>query len=67
MSKSEFTDWKSQPITQKVFKALKEREELVKDILASSAGEDSRVDRFHVGYIAALKDFYLMDFSEDAE
>jgi hypothetical protein len=65
-SKSDFIDWKSHPMTKAVFAALKEREDSVKETLAQTAGENSSMDRYYVGYIAALRDVYLVD-SDDVK
>jgi len=66
-TKSDFLEWKSHPMTKKVFEALQERESGLKDRLALSAGEDVLQDRYHVGYLAALRDFYLIDVEEVSE
>lgn len=58
---SEFVDWKSHPMTKRVFDGLRERENEIKERLALSAGKEPDEDRFRVGYIAALRDVYLMD------
>ena len=67
MSKSEFVDWKSHPITKQVFSHLREREDMIKETLVISAGQDSTADRFLVGYVSALRDFYLIDMAEGEE
>jgi hypothetical protein len=64
INSKDFTDWKSHPVTKLVFQNLQERAEAIKDILAESAGIDSQQDRFHAGYIAAVKDILLTQYEE---
>jgi len=66
MTKEDFYDWKASPVTQAVFASLREIEETIKETLATSAGVNPEQDREHVGYIKALRDFYLMK-PEDTE
>jgi len=61
MTANDLRDWKQHPVTQAVFKALNEREQAVKETLATSAGQDSKQDLELVGYIKALRDVYLID------
>lgn len=63
---AEFADWKQHPITKRVFEALRQKEIIIMDKLAGSAGEHPPTDRYLVGYIAAVRDFYLIDV-EDAK
>ena len=65
-TKQEFADWKSHPITKAVFDALKEREAAILEVFATSAGVDPAQDRFHAGYIAAVRDVYLTS-AEDVQ
>ena len=62
---SDFTDWKAHPITKRVFEGLKEQEQAMTEALVTSAGEDSASDRFKVGYIAALRDVYLIRLEDE--
>jgi len=64
---SDFTDWKAHPITKRVFEGLKEQELAMAESLISSAGEDSNNDRFRVGYIAALRDVYLIRLEDEGD
>jgi len=64
-SKADFMDWKSHPITKQVFEGLREQEHTVMETLAVSAGTDSLQDRFHAGYIAALRDLYLIRLEDE--
>ena len=64
---SEFSDWKSHPVTKKVFEALQVREKELTEALVTSAGESSTDDRFKAGYIAALRDIYLITVEDVQE
>lgn len=65
--KRDFLDWKEHPITQRVFAALKEQEENLKNELADSAGISPENDRRLVGYIQALRDFYLVTLVDEED
>lgn len=62
---SEFSDWKNHPITKRVFQELKETERRIAEQLTVEAGIDPLENRFKAGYIAALRDFYLIRLAED--
>lgn len=64
MTKDEFVAWKNNPITQEVFKKIKQNIDLTKEDLASSAGENPLSDRFKVGAIGAYNDLLLIDFED---
>ena len=66
-SRQDFLDWKAHPVTKLVFEHLRQREGDIKEVLATEAGFDSTVDRYHTGYIAAIRDVVLMDFEEAPE
>jgi len=53
ISKSDFLNWKADPVTQAFFDACEIRVEDAKEILATSAGCDSISDNFYRGFIAA--------------
>ena len=65
--KSEFLDWKQHPITKRVFAGLQEQEAEVSEQLITSAGIDSLEDRFKSGYIAALRDVYLIRLEDEGD
>lgn len=52
----DFHDWKSQPVTKAFFVDLDSRIQDVAGELADTAGIDSLLDRFRVGYIQAIRD-----------
>ncbi len=65
ISVSDFLNWKSDPVTKAFFQAAQERVEECKDILSTSAGNDTLYDRFLVGMIHAyreLQEFRVEDF-----
>jgi hypothetical protein len=66
-SKQEFLDWKSHPVTKKVFSGLREQEINMMEVLGTSAGLDSVEDRYKAGYIAAIRDFYLIRLEDTEE
>lgn len=65
--KSEFVDWKQHPITKRVFAGLAEQEAIMAEQLVVSAGVDPKEDRFKVGYIAALRDVYLIRLEDEED
>ncbi len=65
--KQDFLDWKSHPVTKRVFEGLKEQEALLLEQLAQSAGIDSSEDRYRAGYIAALRDVYLIRLEDEGD
>lgn len=67
MNKSDFIDWKSNPVTKLVFKELRSNIEGLKEELASTAGLDSRVDGIKVGAIQAFQDVIDSDYFEVTE
>lgn len=56
ITKNDFIDWKSNPVTKAVMNELDARIQAVAGLLADSAGLDSLNDRFRVGYIQAYRD-----------
>jgi len=68
ITKSEWLDWKSNPVTRAFYAACKERVEDSKDILATSAGMDSDNDNFMRGFISAyneMNEFRIEDLSDE--
>lgn len=64
MDTQEFLDWKSQGATKWLFEGLQELEAILTKSLTHSAGQNPSEDRFKVGYIAALRDIYLIQPEE---
>lgn len=65
--KAEFADWKSSPVTKKVFAGLREHETILIESLVTSAGIDVKEDCFKRGYIAALRDMYQVRVEDAGE
>lgn len=69
VSKKDFDNWKSDPVTKAFFDAAQERITDSKDILAKSAGLDQISDNFMRGFIQAYVEMleFSVDFEEDEE
>lgn len=67
MTRKDFIDWKSHPITKALFTALHNRIEGLKEELAYTAGENSRLDGIKVGAIQAQRDIMDADWFEETE
>lgn len=61
---AEFADWKKHPITELVFDVLREQEQRKVHELSVVAGTHPPSDRYLAGYIAALRDVFLMDVED---
>ena len=64
MTKSDFIDWKSHPITKEVFKSIAERIYQLQVELGDTAGHDVRQDALKVGAIQACKDILEMSVED---
>lgn len=66
---TDFTDWKSNPVTKAFFEACNERIEDTKDMLAISAGIDSVQDNLLRGIVFAYREMqeFRIDDLEGAE
>lgn len=64
---SDFSDWKQHPITKRVFAGLQEQEQTITEQLVVSAGSVPQEDRFKAGYIAALRDVYLIRLEDEGD
>jgi len=65
ITKADFIDWKTHPVTKEVFASLHERIFQLQEELGGSAGIDTRMDAMKVGAIQACKD--LLEMSLDGE
>lgn len=68
VTKSEWVDWTSNPVTKAFLEAAFIRREDAKEILAVSAGLDGDSDNFYRGFIAAydeMKDFRIEDLIDE--
>ena len=62
MTKSDFLDWKSHPITKEVFAQISSNIYGLQVELGGTAGKDAWADTLKVGAIQALSDILDMDF-----
>jgi hypothetical protein len=67
MTKADFVDWKSHPVTKQVFTSLQGRIYDLQVELGYSAGSDQANDNRRVGAIQALRDVLTMDFDEETQ
>lgn len=66
ITKSDFIDWKSHPVTKEVFSLITERIQQLQEELGGTAGENVRQDAIKVGAIQANRDILELSI-EDAE
>lgn len=64
VTKAEFVQWTENPVTKAVFEVIDNRVEDAKDILAVSAGEDSRTDAMLVGMIRAFNELKEIGYDD---
>lgn len=64
---AEFADWKKHPITERIFDILRQREKDMIGELSVAAGLHPPTDRFMAGYIAAIRDVFLMDWEDSKD
>lgn len=64
VSKEDFIDWKSSPVTQAVFSVVEERIYDAMDILSATAGNDPVADRYLVGMIRAFKELQEITYED---
>ena len=70
ITKQEWLDWRTNPVTKAFFFAARIRIEDAKDILAQSAGLDPISDNFYRGFIQAyaeMQEFKVEDLDETDE
>lgn len=67
MTRQDFIDWKSSPITKAMFGALLVNIEGLKEELAESAGATPYQDAVKVGAIRAYRDVIEADWFEETE
>lgn len=64
MTNRDFIDWKSNPVTQYVFKSLAERIYDAQVTLGRSAGIDPLSDRYIAGMIQAFTETLIVEFND---
>ena len=67
MTKADFVEWKSHPVTKKVFDGVALRIYDLQVELGHNAGSDSIYDSRRSGAIQALTDFLNTDFDEESQ
>jgi len=68
ITKTEFGDWKQDPVTRAFFSAADQRIEDAKDILSVTAGMDVEENNWYRGFIAAyreMQEFRVDDLQDD--
>ena len=67
ISKEDWVDWQSNPVTKAFMEAIQERVDDTKDLLANVAGIDSVQDGFYRGFIWGQREIqdFKMEFDED--
>jgi hypothetical protein len=68
ITKTEWTDWKTNSVTRAFFEAAMERIEDAKDILGNTAGIDQAQDNYFRGFIQAyneMQGFSIEDVQDD--
>jgi len=56
ITKEEWVEWKTHPVTRGFFQACEERREDTKELLIAQAGLDPDSDNFYRGFAAAYKE-----------
>ena len=64
VTKEEFLQWKENQVTNEVFKLIEDRITEAKEVLATTAGEDQRVDSILVGMIRAFSELKEISYDE---
>ena len=64
-TKEDVIQWKASAVTRAFMQAAYDNLRNLEEHLGGAAGENSLQDRFHCGYIAALKDY--IEFKFDVE
>lgn len=67
ISKEMFVAWKHDPVTIAVIDALKTKRDQVKEAWANSAFKEDRDLREAVGYCIGLREFEMIEFSEETK
>lgn len=64
MTKEEFVDWKTSPLTKQIFHSIQDRIYDLEHELGETAGLDLRSDAMRVGAIRAFRDILEIDYEE---
>lgn len=64
VSREEFLQWTESPVTREIFSLMEARINDAKDILAVTAGDDSRADGILVGMIKAYNELLGITYED---
>lgn len=67
VSKSDFDNWKADPVTKAYFGAIVDRIDEAKEILSYSAGTDSLYDKHLVGMLQAFREMLDIKVTDEAD
>lgn len=67
VSKSDFDNWKVDPVTRAYFGAIVDRIDEAKEILSYSAGTDSLYDKHLVGMLQAFREMLDIKVTDEAD
>jgi len=67
VSKSDFDNWKLDPVTKAYFSAVQDRIDEAREILSYSAGTDSLYDKHLVGMIQAFREMLDIKVTEEED
>ena len=67
MTKEDFIDWKSNPVTKEIYRTLEQRVHEIQELLGDTAGLNSLQDREYVGAIKAYRDVLDIQYEEETE
>lgn len=67
VSKSDFDNWKVDPVTKAYFGAIVDRIDEAKEILSYSAGTDSLYDKHLVGMLQAFREMLDIKVTDEAD
>lgn len=67
VSKSDFDNWKVDPVTKAYFGAIVDRIDEAKEILSYSAGIDSLYDKHLVGMLQAFREMLDIKVTDEAD
>ncbi len=65
VTREEFQQWKESPVTKAVFEVIEGRIDDAKEVLAVTAGDDSRNDGILVGMIRAFRELKEIDYDDN--
>ena len=67
MTRQDWLDWKSQPVSRMFYEAVDERIEEAKEVLANTAGHDPLQDSFYRGFVYAYREMIAFEVEDEEE